>query len=156
MLDHVSMRQVSPVFVGRGPELSQLRSLLAGAAGGEPAVVVVGGDAGIGKSRLIEEFVRPLLDPDPAVRTADGVDRGDDVRVLIGGCAELGDEGVAYAPFVAALRQLLRDCPAAFGDNNGVRRRELSWLLPELAEGLAAESRPGAQRHPANMERHDD
>ncbi|MFD0630633.1 AAA family ATPase [Catenulispora yoronensis] len=68
MLDHVSMRQVSPVFVGRGPELSKLRSLLAGAAGGEPAVVVVGGDAGIGKSRLIEEFVRPLLDPETGFR----------------------------------------------------------------------------------------
>ena len=64
MLDYVSMRQVSPVFVGRGPELSKLRSLLASASAGEPAVVVVGGDAGIGKSRLIEEFVRPLLDPD--------------------------------------------------------------------------------------------
>src|SRR2546421_7626126 len=120
MLDHVSMRQVSPVFVGRGPELSKLRSLLAGAAGGEPAVVVVGGDAGIGKSRLIEEFVRPLLDADPAatvngahaVNSVNGKsDRSDagtkkdeiaptDVRVLIGGCAELGDEGVAYAPFV--------------------------------------------------------
>ncbi|GAA2000493.1 LuxR family transcriptional regulator [Catenulispora subtropica] len=156
MLDHVSMRQVSPVFVGRGPELSQLRSLLAGAAGGEPAVVVVGGDAGIGKSRLIEEFVRPLLDPDPGARPPGEGDRRDEVRVLIGGCAELGDEGVAYAPFVAALRQLLRDCPAAFGDNNGVRRRELSWLLPELADGLTGEAVPGGPRHPANMERHDD
>jgi hypothetical protein len=48
MLDHVSMRQVSPLFVGRGPELSKLRSLLASATDGEPAVVVVGGDAGIG------------------------------------------------------------------------------------------------------------
>ncbi|NUP53602.1 MAG: AAA family ATPase, partial [Catenulispora sp.] len=146
------MRQVSPVFVGRGPELSKLRSLLAGAAGGEPAVVVVGGDAGIGKSRLIEEFVRPLLDPEPGRGpSAEGGERPADVRVLIGGCAELGDEGVAYAPFVAALRQLLRDCPAAFGDNNGVRRRELSWLLPELAEGMTAEP-----ARPARMERHDE
>src|SRR4051812_32272268 len=109
MLDHVSMRQVSPLFVGRGPELSKLRSLLASATDGEPAVVVVGGDAGIGKSRLIEEFVRPLLDPDagagspagqanpagPAGPVARSTPVGE-VRVLIGGCAELGDEGVAY------------------------------------------------------------
>ena len=154
MLDHVSMRQVSPVFVGRGPELSKLRSLLASASRGEPAVVVVGGDAGIGKSRLIEEFVRPLLDLDPA-RKADGAGAAPatDVRVLIGGCAELGDEGVAYAPFVAALRQLLRDWPGAFGDGDGVRRRELAWLLPELAEGLSGDDsprgmmRPGVERH---------
>ncbi|MEY9858964.1 DNA-binding CsgD family transcriptional regulator/tetratricopeptide (TPR) repeat protein [Catenulispora sp. GAS73] len=162
MLDHVSMRQVSPVFVGRGPELSKLRSLLASASDGEPAVVVVGGDAGIGKSRLIEEFVRPLLGPDP---TGSGAGRADDaggtpvtdVRVLIGGCAELGDEGVAYAPFVAALRQLLRDWPGAFGDGDGVRRRELAWLLPELAEGLSGDDSPrGAMMRPAGMERHSD
>ena len=170
MLDHVSMRQVSPVFVGRGPELSKLRSLLASASRGEPAVVVVGGDAGIGKSRLIEEFVRPLLDLDPSVAAAgkgDGSGRAagtgsgaapaTDVRVLIGGCAELGDEGVAYAPFVAALRQLLRDWPGAFGDNDGVRRRELAWLLPELAEGLSGDDSPrGAMMRPAGMERHSD
>jgi DNA-binding CsgD family transcriptional regulator len=118
MLELVSIRQVSPVFVGRERELRQLRSHLGEAAAGQPATVVVGGDAGIGKTRLIEEFVRDL----PS-----------DVRVLIGGCAELGDEGVAYAPFVAALRVLLRDDPAAFGDRT--RRRELAWLLPELAEG---------------------
>jgi DNA-binding CsgD family transcriptional regulator/tetratricopeptide (TPR) repeat protein len=162
MLDHVSMRQVSPVFVGRGPELSKLRSLLASASDGDPAVVVVGGDAGIGKSRLIEEFVRPLLGPDP---TGSGAGRADeaggapvtDVRVLIGGCAELGDEGVAYAPFVAALRQLLRDWPGAFGDGDGVRRRELAWLLPELAEGLTGDDSPrGAMMRPAGMERHSD
>ncbi|WP_370349463.1 AAA family ATPase [Catenulispora sp. EB89] len=156
------MRQVSPVFVGRGPELSKLRSLLASASDGEPAVVVVGGDAGIGKSRLIEEFVRPLLGPDPA---GAGAGRGDeaggipvtDVRVLIGGCAELGDEGVAYAPFVAALRQLLRDWPGAFGDGDGVRRRELAWLLPELAEGLSNDDSPrGGMMRPAGMERHSD
>ncbi|WP_370379946.1 AAA family ATPase [Catenulispora sp. GAS73] len=156
------MRQVSPVFVGRGPELSKLRSLLASASDGEPAVVVVGGDAGIGKSRLIEEFVRPLLGPDP---TGSGAGRADDaggtpvtdVRVLIGGCAELGDEGVAYAPFVAALRQLLRDWPGAFGDGDGVRRRELAWLLPELAEGLSGDDSPrGAMMRPAGMERHSD
>ncbi len=162
MLDHVSMRQVSPVYVGRGPELSKLRSLLASASDGEPAVVVVGGDAGIGKSRLIEEFVRPLLGPDPM---GSGAGRADDaggtpvtdVRVLIGGCAELGDEGVAYAPFVAALRQLLRDWPGAFGDGDGVRRRELAWLLPELAEGLSVDDSPrGAMMRPAGMERHSD
>ena len=162
MLDHVSMRQVSPVFVGRGPELSKLRSLLASATDGEPAVVVVGGDAGIGKSRLIEEFVRPLLGPDPTGSGAGWADEAGgtpvtDVRVLIGGCAELGDEGVAYAPFVAALRQLLRDWPGAFGDGDGVRRRELAWLLPELAEGLSGDDSPrGGMMRPAGMERHSD
>ena len=136
MLDLVSIRQVSPVFVGRGSELRKLRSQLREAAAGTPATVVVGGDAGIGKTRLIEEFVK---------------DVSSDVRVLVGGCAELGDEGVAYAPFVAALRVLLRDDPRAFGE--GARRRELSWLLPELTDERG--DRPGPADHSERSEHSD-
>jgi predicted ATPase len=39
---------VSPVFVGRGEELAALLAALESAAAGEPAVVVVGGEAGVG------------------------------------------------------------------------------------------------------------
>ena len=42
-------------FVGRGPELATLRETLGRIGGGEPVVVTVVGDAGIGKSRLVEE-----------------------------------------------------------------------------------------------------
>lgn len=46
---------VSPVFVGRGPELAALVAALESAIAGEPAVVLVGGEAGVGKTRLVEE-----------------------------------------------------------------------------------------------------
>ena len=46
----------SPVLVGRAAELAVLDDALARAAEGEPAVVLVGGDAGLGKTRLVSEF----------------------------------------------------------------------------------------------------
>jgi predicted ATPase len=45
------------VFVGRLPELDALAAVLAAARAGEPQVVLLEGEAGIGKSSLIFEFL---------------------------------------------------------------------------------------------------
>jgi len=45
------------VFVGRSVELATLRAALAAARGGEPQVVLIQGEAGIGKSWLVSEFL---------------------------------------------------------------------------------------------------
>ena len=119
MLDLVSGRLLSPVFVGREPELATLREQLAEAAAGRPGVVVVGGDAGVGKTRLVEEFVRSAHD---------------EADVLVGGCLDLGDNGLAFTPFVAALRDLVRQRgQAAVAELIGPGRLELAALVPELA-----------------------
>lgn len=44
-------------FVGRATELHRLEELLAGAAAGSAATLVVGGEAGVGKTRLLREFL---------------------------------------------------------------------------------------------------
>jgi DNA-binding CsgD family transcriptional regulator/tetratricopeptide (TPR) repeat protein len=82
-------------FVGRGRELARLLAALARAEQGQPVMVLLAGEAGVGKSRLLLEFA------DRARR------RG--VRVLAGGCVELGDIGLAYLPVVDALRGLADD-----------------------------------------------
>src|SRR6516162_7243520 len=46
----------SPVFAGRDDELAALADAFEAAAGGTPRTVLVGGDAGSGKSRLAGEF----------------------------------------------------------------------------------------------------
>jgi len=43
-------------FVGRTKELARLHQLLARAAAGEPLVALVGGEAGVGKTRLVEQL----------------------------------------------------------------------------------------------------
>jgi hypothetical protein len=43
-------------FVGRTDELARLRQLLARAGDGEPLVVLLGGEAGVGKTHLVEQL----------------------------------------------------------------------------------------------------
>ena len=83
---------------------------------------MVGGEAGVGKSRLVREF---------AERS-----RGAGARVLMGGCLELGADGLPFAPFISVLRGLVRDLGAAgvAGLLPGGSARELARLLPEFGE----------------------
>ncbi|MFD6097779.1 AAA family ATPase [Nocardiopsis flavescens] len=82
-----------PVFVGRDRQLAALagdgRRVLAEGA----RAVLVCGDAGMGKTRLIDEYRART----PLARTA------------VGGCLELGGEGIPFAPFTALLRDLSRE-----------------------------------------------
>jgi DNA-binding CsgD family transcriptional regulator len=110
---------VSAVFAGREAELAVLVGAVADAAGGVPRAVLVGAEAGGGKSRLVAEF------------TARVAGRA---LVLAGGCVELSAAGLPYAPFTAVLRQLVRDrgadgVAALLG---GRGTGELAGLLPEF------------------------
>ncbi len=110
---------VSPLFVGRRDELARLTDLLDRAVAGIPAVAVIGGEAGVGKSRLVGEVV------------AAADDLG--MRVLVGNCVQLGAQGLPFAPLVDALRLLSRSMPRAeFDQMLGPARRPLLRLLPNL------------------------
>ncbi|HET6870862.1 MAG TPA: AAA family ATPase [Solirubrobacteraceae bacterium] len=110
---------VSPVFVGRGGELAALVAALESAVAGEPAVVLVGGEAGVGKTRLVEEAAERA--------------RARDTRVLTGSCIELGGEGLPLSPVVDALRTLTRLMdPDQLDGFLGPARADLARLLPEL------------------------
>ena len=112
---------MSPVFVGRKRQLAVLKDALASVGQAEPATILIGGEAGVGKTRLVGEFARR--------RPQAGL-------VLAGGCVELGAAGLPFAPFTGMLRQLARDMGAAGvvellpGRVSG----ELSRLVPELGE----------------------
>ncbi|MFC7273415.1 AAA family ATPase [Paractinoplanes rhizophilus] len=105
----------SEVLVGREADLAALRDALKRARSAEPSTVLVGGEAGVGKTRLVEEFRRGLA--------------GEPLRVLTGQCLELGEEGLPFAPFAAAVRELVRSEGMAVLDG---REREFARLLPEL------------------------
>ncbi|WP_280264878.1 ATP-binding protein [Nocardia wallacei] len=81
---------VSGVLVGRAAEVTQLAEAV---ADDRVSAVLIGGEAGIGKSRLIAEFGGRL---DPSV------------HLLIGRCPEFGGAATAFAPFMAALRTAVR------------------------------------------------
>jgi len=105
--------------VGRVEELDRLEEALRLAAEGRPSVVLVGGDAGVGKTRLVEEFT---------VRA-----RGKGARVLVGGCLELGDGGLPYGAITEALRALAAEVGRAeLRRLAGQDARELRRLVPGL------------------------
>jgi DNA-binding NarL/FixJ family response regulator/tetratricopeptide (TPR) repeat protein len=85
----------SAAFIGRASELQRLEAVLDRAEQDRPQVVLLAGDAGVGKTRLLLAFA------DRARR------RG--TRVLLGAAVELGDIGLAYLPVVDALRELVDD-----------------------------------------------
>ena len=93
-------------LVARSVEWETLWSAVERAAAGQSATVVVAGEAGVGKSRLVEELAR----------TAE--DQG--IRVLVGRCVDIGDGELPYAPIAGALRGLLAE-PVRGGRRSGLR-----------------------------------
>ncbi len=106
----------SPRFVGRGKELAWLDGAL---ASGGPRTLLLGGEAGIGKTRLLAEFA--------ARAQAAGA------RVLTGSCLHVGAGTLPYAPVSQALRQLVRQVdPPVLAELAGAFRPELARLVPDL------------------------
>jgi DNA-binding CsgD family transcriptional regulator/tetratricopeptide (TPR) repeat protein len=109
----------SPVFIARVAELGLLEAALARAAAGRPSVVVVGGEAGIGKTRLLEEFESRVRDR---------------AIVLVGRCFPGSADGSPYAPFADLVRDLERQIePDHLVSILGPARAELGLVVPELA-----------------------
>ena len=121
---------VSPVLINRRSELAALRAAYERARAGEPVTVLVSGEAGIGKSRLVATAVGALGDGEP--------------MVLTGGCLELGAEGTPWVPFLAILRNLLREWgPERLTEALPSGGSALAGWLPELSlpEGPAGHVR---------------
>ena len=110
-------RVVSPVFVGRAAGLQRVAGVLHGAALGEPAVVLVAGEAGAGKSRFVAELLARRAPPG--------------ARVLTGQCNGFAPGSLPYAPIVGALRRLLPS-GGAEADLLDEAGQAVGLLLPEL------------------------
>ncbi|CAM5500275.1 LuxR family transcriptional regulator OS=Streptomyces fumanus OX=67302 GN=GCM10018772_54790 PE=4 SV=1 [Streptomyces fumanus] len=82
-------------LVGREAELARLTGVLAPAPAGGARAVLIAGDAGVGKTRLLDE----------AAARAAGAGR----TVLTGHCVDLGDVGLPYLPFTEILGALAAD-----------------------------------------------
>ena len=118
---------VSPVLVGRQAELGLLRDSLDRAVAGGQATVLVGGEAGVGKSRLVHDLI------DQA--------RQSGARALVGGCVELDGGGIPFAPLVEMIRAFAAELgPADLDDVLGGAREEIARLVPELKDAAPVAS----------------
>ncbi|MEU5275449.1 AAA family ATPase [Streptomyces asoensis] len=82
-------------FIGREEELARLSGVLERARGGEARAVLIAGDAGVGKTRVLDEV---------AARAARS-----GTTVLTGHCVDLGDVGLPYLPFTEILGRVAAD-----------------------------------------------
>ena len=124
-------------FVGRSAEVEALRTLVPTAVGEGRRVVLLSGEPGSGKTRLVREFGRAVA--------------GDGVRVLYGACDPV--VRTPYGPFVEALDHLARVTePAALRAAMGPGGGELTRLLPDLP--LRIGELPSPVRADPDTERH--
>ena len=114
-------------FVGRRDELAQLASAGGEVAGsGRGQMVVIAGDAGVGKSRLVQEF-------------SDRVSR-DGWTTAAGGCVDVAAGALTYAALIEILRQLDRRLGReVMAELAGAGIDDLAPLLPGVPG-----SQPGA------------
>jgi tetratricopeptide (TPR) repeat protein len=113
-----SHRPLGERFVGRQTELGRLQRSFDEVRKGRGHVLMVSGEAGIGKSRLIEEL------------TAWAEER--EARTVVARCFE-GEQILPFAPWASMLRsEPLRAPLREVAEADGRWRRELARLLPEL------------------------
>ena len=99
MMDNVAPPTDTPIL-GRDSELdllTELVGLLGGPDAPGAAAVLVSGDAGVGKTRLLRELGR---------RAADG-----GWRTLVGHCLDFGDSALPYLPFSELFGRLAGEDP---------------------------------------------
>jgi predicted ATPase len=77
MIGGVAPRVSSPVFVGRAAEAAHLWAAFERAQAGSPTTVVVAGEAGVGKTRLVSELLARV--------------RAQEALALSGGCLDVGE-----------------------------------------------------------------
>ena len=118
-------------FIGRAREVESLRAAWLRARSGSRELVLVSGEPGIGKTRLMSEIA---------------LEAHGDGTVLHGACQE--EALISYQPFVEALRHYARSRrPGDAGTGLGRGIVELARLIPELS-GAAAAPTEGAPDDP--------
>ena len=101
--------------------MATLRAAFRQAAAGRMGAVLIAGEAGVGKSRLVAEFAAELPESE--------------AFVLVGQGVALGEHEIPYAPVMGALRSLpTLLSPDALDEVAGPMGRELAGLVPGVGE----------------------
>ncbi|WP_181034314.1 helix-turn-helix transcriptional regulator [Arthrobacter sp. GMC3] len=126
----MQMTPASTHMIGRDAEMQALLASFADASDGKPQAVVIGGEAGLGKTRLLGEFLAKI---------------SGQARIITGQCVDLGTLAPPYAPITGVLRSLATQIGLeTVMDFAGPGRDALALLLPEGA--TAADGAPAGNR----------
>ncbi len=91
-------RSVTYPLQGRAEELSGLAGLIGLGGSARSGAVLLAGDAGVGKTRLLAELLERA--------------RSDGWRTVVGHCLDFGDSALPYLPFTELLGRLANESPA--------------------------------------------
>ena len=127
------MAAVAEPFVGRADEIAVLDQAVAGLGRDAASALLVFGEPGIGKTRLLAELGRRAQEAGAGV--------------LAGGAPEL-ESDVPFGVFVDALDDVLRRSEPAIASLDGETRAQLGRLFPALAD------RGGPEPPPAQDDRY--
>lgn len=124
----------SPLVVGRAAELADLQGRLGQVLGGQRQIVFVTGEPGIGKTTLVEAFLREA-----------------DASVLVarGQCLEQYGDSEAYLPWLDAFSRLCREretCIALLRRRAPMWLAQMPWLLDEAERAALQRETAGATR----------
>lgn len=124
-------------FVGRESELSRLREWLDAAERGDGGIVLLQGEAGIGKSRLLREV-------------AECAHSGG--WLVVSGRAYDGEGMPPYLPFADAMREIIRALPDDELQSLSLGAPEFAAIVPEMQaapikDGGGAQAGPGSDRY---------
>lgn len=133
-------------MVGRHAELATLLESFDEGSGGHPRTVVVRGEAGVGKTRLVQEFLALVAtDPFEAGQPAAVTERP---VVAFGQCIDLGPIGAPFGP----IRRVLRDLHTAVGTDelreaagSAAAIASLAALVPGIAPETHEHDEPAGE-----------
>ncbi|MDQ3715518.1 MAG: AAA family ATPase, partial [Actinomycetota bacterium] len=111
-------------LLGRAREFEGLCAAVGSARAGEPSTLLLAGDAGVGKTRLLREL------GDWAA--------GEDLTLLVGHCVDLGELGLPYLPFTEILAALTRDPDPAVAEMMAAHPGVVSLFSGESGRPRAA------------------
>jgi DNA-binding CsgD family transcriptional regulator len=144
IMDGVAVHTTSRTLIGRDAELTEIASLLGvrssastpTQASVEPMHVVLSGDAGVGKTRLLVEL-RDLA-----------VEEG--WRVVAGHCLDFGDSALPYLPFSEVLGRLQAELPEVV-ERVAQAHESLARLQPGRRMMAAVQGAPASARVEGEM-----
>jgi predicted ATPase/DNA-binding SARP family transcriptional activator len=129
--DHKIVEPIKEHFVGRERQLSQLEAFLEAAKSGQGRVAFVSGEAGWGKTRLLDQFSHHAQERFPDLIVASGV------------CTTYAGTGDPYLPFREILRMASGDVEQMWAVGAITRQHALKiWdLLPTMINALGLHGR---------------
>jgi DNA-binding CsgD family transcriptional regulator/tetratricopeptide (TPR) repeat protein len=138
MIESMAERLVSPVFIGRRTQLAAAISAIERTVGGRSSHLLVVGEAGIGKTRFIDEVA--------ALATKRGA------ITIRGSCRSAADGGLPYAPIAEGLRGFVRDAPAdILAAVVGSSGPDLARIAPVFGRGGNLRGREAAESLQARL-----